>query len=265
MDRGADLRLAAAKGPLMRRTLTGALGILGVLILWQAAGMYFGDSLIATPVQVAVGLPDTLSDPDFWPALGGMIGQMLIGYALAFVVGVPLGIAMGRSAPVRSVVKPWAAMFIVVSAAAIVPLFMILMGRGTLFRISIVFVVTVWYIVASVTEAARNVSPTLLNVARAFAATDIQRFRYVILPALYPYLLIAARIGLIHALRAMVTAEMFISAGFGGLLNNAGLDLSTAPLFGLIVLLMIISTGASFLLRRFAARTAPWYASRTGQ
>jgi hypothetical protein len=60
----------------------------------------------------------------------------------------------------------------------------------------------------------------------------------------------------------MVTAEMFISAGFGGLLNDAGLDLSTAPLFGLIVVLMTISVGATSLLRRFAVWSAPWYASQ---
>ena len=67
-----------------------------------------------------------------------------------------------------------------------------------------------------------------------------------------------------HALRAMVTAEMFISAGFGGLINNAGLDLSTAPLFALIVVLMIVSISATGALRWIAHFSAPWYASRAG-
>ncbi|SEP84553.1 NitT/TauT family transport system permease protein/sulfonate transport system permease protein [Faunimonas pinastri] len=246
------------------RLTTNILGIVLVLILWQAVGMHLGDALVATPVQVAKALPETLTDPEFWPALGLMIGQMMIGYLLALAVGIPLGIAMGRSRPVFTVVKPWASMFIVVSAAALVPLLIILMGRGLLFRTCIVFVATLWYVVVSITEAARAVSPRLLDVAKSFSASDFQRFRFVILPALYPYLLIAARIGLIHALRAMVTAEMFIGAGFGGLLNNAGLDLSTAPLFGLIVVLMLVSAGATELLRRVAGRAAPWYASRTG-
>lgn len=241
------------------------LGIALVLLLWQIGGMQFGEALLATPLQVAPAVLNTLRDPAFWSAVWLMMWQMLIGYALAMIVGVPLGIAMGRSRIVYSLVKPWASMFIVISAAAIVPLFIILLGRGVTFCVSIVFVVTVWYVVISMTEAARNVSPRLLNVAHSFAASDFQRFRYVLLPALHPFILIAARIGFVHALRAMVTAEMFISAGYGGLLNNAGLDLSTANLFGLIVILMAISVCATGLMRRIADKSAPWYASRTAR
>ena len=242
--------------------MVNALGITLVLVLWQIAGLQFGDALLATPLQVGPAIVGLLFDPQFWPALWSTLWQMIVGYVLAMVVGVPLGIAMGRSSLVYSVVKPWASMFIVVSAAAIVPLFIILLGRGVTFLVSIVFVVTLWYVVIAMTEAARNVSPKLMNVARSFAASPLQRFRYVLLPALHPFILIAARVGLVHALRAMVTAEMFISAGFGGLLNNAGLDLSTANLFGLIVILMAISMGATILLRTMADRSAPWYASR---
>ncbi|MCL8380575.1 MULTISPECIES: ABC transporter permease [Xanthobacter] len=247
-----------------RSLAVNALGILIVLALWQVAGMRLGEALVATPVQAAVSLVATLREGAFWPALWSMLWQMLIGYAAALLVGIPLGIAMGRSNLVLAIVKPWASLFIVVSAAAIVPLFIILMGRGVLFCTSIVFVATVWYVVLTMTEAARGVSPRLLDVARAFDASGFQRFRMVILPALYPYVLIAARIGLVHALRAMVTAEMFISAGFGGLLNDAGLDLSTAPLFALIVMLMLISISATGVLRWIGHRSAPWYRSQTG-
>ncbi|GGF54432.1 ABC transporter permease [Azorhizobium oxalatiphilum] len=247
----------------MKRRLTNLLGILIVLVLWQIAGQGLGDTLLATPVQVAKAMVGTLQEKAFWAALWRMMWQMLIGYALALSIGVPLGIAMGRNAVVNAIVKPWATMCIVISAAAIVPLFIILMGRGLLFSVAIVFVVTVWYVVASVSEASRSVAPRLLNVARSFAASDFQRFRLVILPALHPYVMIAARVGFVHALRAMVTAEMFISAGYGGLLNDAGLDLSTAGLFALIVILMLVSITATTVMRFAADRAAPWYASKT--
>ncbi|MBR0953579.1 ABC transporter permease [Bradyrhizobium canariense] len=243
--------------------LLNLLGILLVLVLWQMAGQRLGDALLATPVQVGRALVETLSDGLVWAGLWRMMWQMMIGYLLALGIGVPLGIAMGRIPSVDAVVKPWASMFIVVSAAAIVPLFIILMGRGLLLSTSIVFVVTVWYVVIAITEAARSVSPRLLNVAHSFAADDFKRFRYVILPALHPYLMIAARVGFVHALRAIVTAEMFIGADYGGLLNNAGLDLSTAPLFALIVILMMVSISATKLMRWIADYAAPWYASRT--
>lgn len=247
---------------MMRSRAVNLLGIVLLLVVWQIGGQSLGKTLLATPVQAAFALVETLQDAAFWAALWRMLWQMMIGYLIALFVGVPLGIAMGRVPVVNALVKPWASMFIVISAAAIVPLFIILMGRGLLFSTAIVFVVTVWYVVISITEASRSVSPKLLNVARSFAASDFQRFRYVILPALHPYVMIAARVGFVHALRAMVTAEMFISAGYGGLLNDAGLELSTAPLFALIVILMVISISATTLMRWAADRAAPWYTSR---
>lgn len=237
------------------------LGIALVCLLWQLAGARLGEALLATPLQAVAALGEAFRDGAFWSGLGVMLWQMLLGYVLALAVGIPLGIAMGRSKYVRAVVKPWAAMFVVTSAAALVPLFIVLLGRGVLMSASIVFVVTVWYVVLTMSEAARVVSPKQIDVARAYGATRFQVLRYVLLPALHPHTMIAMRIGLTHALRAMITAEMFISTGFGKLLNDAGLELTTAPLFALIVVLMVLSAGATRLLRFLAARSAPWYAA----
>jgi len=245
----------------LRKRFLNLLGVTLVLLVWQGFGARLGDALMATPLQVAGSLAVTLKDAAFWLAVGIMIGQMLLGYLTALAVGVPLGIAMGRSRNVRGLVKPWASMFVVVSAAALVPLFILLMGRGLLLVTAIVFAATVWYVVLTMMEAARSVSPALLNVARSYNATRWQSFRMVLLPALHPYILIAARIGLTHALRGLITVQMFIGSGYGGLINNAGLDLSTASLFGLIVVLMIISVTATSLLRRIARYSAPWYES----
>jgi len=248
----------------IRTPLLNLAGIVLALAAWQVAGARLGEALLATPVQVAGALASLLADRAFWPALGTMLGQMLVGYACALAVGIPLGIAMGRSALARVLVKPWACMFVVISAAALVPLFIILMGRGLLLCTAIVFAATVWYVVLTMMEAARSVPPGLLDAARSFGARRVQCFRWVLLPALHPYILIAARIGLTHALRAMITAQMFIGAGYGGLINNAGLDLSTAGFFALIVMLMAVSVTATGMLRWAAHRTAPWYASKTG-
>lgn len=233
------------------------------LIAWQFGGMRLGDALLATPWSVAQSWLALLREADFWRALAAMLAQMMAGYLLALAVGVALGIMMGRSRWVLAVVKPWASMFIVVSAAALVPLFILLMGRGTLMCVAIVFVATLWYVVMTMQQAARDLPARLMNVGRSFGASGLQRFRLIMLPALFPYLLVAARIGLTHSLRAMVTAEMFISTGFGGLINDAGLDLSTAPLFALIVMLMLISVTATGILRWIGRLAAPWYASRT--
>ena len=79
------------------------------------------------------------------------------------------------------------------------------------------------------------------------------------IPAIYPYLLTAARIGLVHAIRAMVTAELFVIVGYGGLIHQSGLSIETGPLLGLILTLMIVSLLGDLILRGVGRWVAPWY------
>lgn len=234
-------------------------GCLLVLILWQWAGMSLGDILLAPPTAVAAAMLNMLGTPSFWVDVLAMMKQLMIGYLLALIIGIPLGTFMGRSWIAMSLVKPWASMFIVISAAALVPLFILILGRGELMCISIVFAGTVWYVVTTMQQAAKNVSTDLLNVGRSFGGSKIQLFKHIMLPSLFPYIMISSKIGFTHALRAMVTAEMFISTGFGGLINDAGLDMTTAPLFSLIVTLMFISTFINYFITRIAGYLAPWH------
>ena len=78
------------------------------------------------------------------------------------------------------------------------------------------------------------------------------------LPALFPYLLAGARIGLVHAVRSVVLAQLFILTGIGGLLQEAGMDISTARLLSLLVVIMGIGLAASSGLGRVADWLAPW-------
>jgi NitT/TauT family transport system permease protein len=241
--------------------LANIMGILLFLAAWQVAGATLGDALLAPPLHVAVTLRDTLLSPDLRTAITGLLGHMLLGYALSMAIGIPLGVAMGRFSLVRHIVKPWAQTAVVISAAALVPLFIILFGRGLLLSVAIVFVSTVWFVALTMMEAARNVHPKALAVARSFGASPLQRFRWVIVPALFPYVLVSARIALVQGLRAVVTAQMFISSGFGGLINDAGLNISTSALLGLLVILMLISITLSGILQFSSNRLAPWYAA----
>ena len=135
----------------------------------------------------------------------------------------PLGAAMGRSKIADAIFHPWVSMFVVTSTAALIPLFILFLGTGLMLRVTIVFLSAVWYITLTTYNGARGISPQQIAVARSFSAGPFQIFCKVVMPALYPYLLTGARIGLVHAIRAMVLAEMFVIIGYGGLVHRSGL------------------------------------------
>jgi ABC-type nitrate/sulfonate/bicarbonate transport system permease component len=238
------------------------LGIATALAIWEAAGRAVGADLFAPPSVVLPEYLALLRDGQMLRELANSLRQMIVGYAVACVVGIPLGIAMGRSRLWDALLHPWLSMFVVTSVAALVPLFILVFGSGFWFRAAIVFTASVWYVMLTVYHGARGIDPRFIDVGRAFGASRWRAFRAVLLPALYPYLLTAMRIGLVHAIRAMVVAEMFIIVGYGGMIYRAGLSTSTAPLLALLVTLMLVGVGANALLRAGARMIAPWYEDR---
>jgi ABC-type nitrate/sulfonate/bicarbonate transport system permease component len=244
------------------RRVLNVVGVLLFLLAWEIAGRWLGANKLAPPSLVVPAFVDLLRQGEMLRELAGSVRQMLLGFGLACAVGMPLGVAMGRIRWVDLAATPWVSMFVVTSVASLVPLFILLFGTGFAFRAAVVFIASVWYIVLTTYNGARTVDPGLIAVARSFGASPAQTAWKVILPALYPYLFAGARIGLIHAIRAMVLAEMFVILGFGGLVHQTGLQADTAPLISLLIALMILSVGATWLLRVVGEFVSPGYEQR---
>lgn len=236
------------------------LGIALAITIWEIVGRVLGDRLFA-PFSVVVGqLGELLVDGKTLPILALSLGRMLIGYALGCLIGMPLGILMGRSRLADRLLHPWVSMMVVLSVAALVPLLIVLCG--TAFHTMVVFLACIWYITLTAYQGARGLDERYLRVGRSFAASPWTTFHTIHLPALFPYLMTGARVGLTHAIRAMVMAEMYVMVGFGRLVKQTGLDLSTARILAYLLLLMIVSIGATALLRWSGQRLAPWYSER---
>lgn len=244
-----------------REFILGALGFAIVLAAWEIAGRELGDMRLAPPSTVFPLLASMLAEGKMLRELGTTLGQMSIGFTIACAVGMPLGVLMGRSRVIDTLVHPWVSMLVVTSVAALVPIYILVFGTGMAMRIAIAFTGSVGYILLTAYHGARGIDTRVVDAARSFSTRGPALYRKVLLPALYPYLTTGARLGLVHAIRAMIMAEMFVINGYGGLIFQTGLDLSVAPLLAYLSLLMIVSTAASRLLQAVGHATAPWYAS----
>jgi len=233
-----------------------------MLVGWEVLGRHLGEILFAPPSAVVAECFAQWVHGSVLGVLAGSLRQMLLGFALAYLVGAPVGIIMGRSTFFDSLMHPWLSMAVVTSVAALVPLFILIFGTGFRFRVFIVFVAAVWFIMLTVYQGARGIEPRWLEVGRSFGASRLRSFWNIMLPALYPYLVTGARIGLIHAIRAMVVAETFVIVGYGALIHNSGLSVSTAPLLGLLLLLMLLGIAANSALLAASRLIAPWYEER---
>jgi len=245
-----------------RKFLLQCTGVFIVLAVWEAVGRYLGEFLLAPPSLVFVTYIELLMDGEMMVELAKSLRQMLIGYGFACVIGMPLGAVMGRVRIIDALVHPWISMIVVTSVAALLPIFILLFGTGFQLRVAIVFVASIGYVVLTAYHGARAIESRYVDVSKSFGANRIHMYQKVIMPALFPYLITGARLGLVHAIRAMVVAEMFIITGYGGLIFQTGLDISTAPILAYLVTIMAVSIGTNLILRRLGQRVAPWYEAR---
>ena len=243
----------------LRNTLLPLLGFAIVIAIWEIVGTRLGNSLFAPASSVLAQYIDMLREGTMLSELFTSLRQMLLGFVIACVVGMPMGIAMGRSKIADTMLRPWVSIFVVTSTAALVPILIMILGTGLTLRSTVVFLAAVWYIVLTTYNGAKGISPELLAVGRSFSANRNQIFWKIILPALYPYLITGARIGLIHAIRAMVMAEMFVIVGYGALINQAGMEINTSSLLALLLTLTFVSLIANAMLSQWGKHLAPWY------
>lgn len=249
----------------MSRTRAWTLRLAGIavfLLLWEILGRILGEALFAPFSAVVAGFPATVRGYKLFAELAGSFRQLVLGYFLGCAVGVVVGTAMGRSRLLDGLLQPWVSMMFVTSVASLVPLFIITFGFGLAFRVAIVFMAAVWYVLLVTYHGARDVNPELLQTARSFAASRVQTFTMVLLPALYPYILAGMRIGLAHAIRAMVIAEMYVIVGFGGVIYNSGVEISTVSLLGALATIMLVGVVLTEALKWLGRSTAPWYEER---
>ena len=243
----------------LRNILLPLIGFAIVIAIWEIVGTRLGNSLFAPASSVLIQYLDMLREGKMLSELFTSLRQMLLGFVIACLVGMPMGIAMGRSKIADTMLRPWVSIFVVTSTAALVPILIMILGTGLTLRATVVFLAAVWYIVLTTYNGAKGISPELLAVGRSFSANRHQIFWKIILPALYPYLITGARIGLIHAIRAMVMAEMFVIIGYGALINQAGMEINTSSLLGLLLTLAVVSLIANAILSQWGKHLAPWY------
>jgi ABC-type nitrate/sulfonate/bicarbonate transport system permease component len=233
-------------------------GIAIFLVLWEIAGRSLGAALLAPPSDVVAELMKLATEAQSRATIWESLAPAIVGFAISCAIGMPLGAIMGRSKVADALLHPWMSLFVVTSVAAIVPILILMVGTGWWFVVTVVVLSSVWYVVLTTYQGAVRINRRLLDVGRSFGASHLQIFRAIMLPALVPYLLAGARIGLVHAIRSVVLAQLFILTGIGGLLQEAGMDISTARLLALLVVIMGLGLIASHGLGQAANWLAPW-------
>jgi NitT/TauT family transport system permease protein len=168
--------------------------------------------------------------------------RLAAGFAFAAVIGVAIGIAMGRSKRAEDYLLPLVSIAAPIPGIAYAPLFMLWFGLGNFSAVLLVGFVSTFPIIFNTWTGVKAVKEIWVRSALAMGADQRRLFRHVILPGSLPYILTGLRLGLAQAWRILVVVELLAAVpwGLGWLIFGAREFLNTdVMLAGVAVIGMI--------------------------
>jgi NitT/TauT family transport system permease protein len=237
---------------------------LGLLTLWEAAA----HSLAVTglpPASAALReLPTILADRESLLNIAASMRRMLIGFALALLLAIPLGLSMARSRRTAALLNPLLMIIYPVPKAALMPIIMLWLGIGDASKTIVIILGVSLPVIYHSYQGARAVEEKLMWSAAAMGLGPVKRLVRILLPAALPEIFIGIRTGLVLALITMVTSEMIArQAGVGNILFNA-LDMAQyATVYAMIVIIGCLGLALDVLFEQLRARLVAW--SEPGQ
>lgn len=250
------------------RFVGGVIGLAGFLVVWWlvVATGYVSDMYLATPQDTFTAFIDGLVDgtlsSEIWPS----VQRALIGFAIALVAGIGLGIVVGSFRVFQTLAEPVLLFFRNLSLLALLPVFVVFLGIGEESKIAIVVWACFWPIFVNAVGAVGGVERQLLNSARALGAGRWYTFVHVILPAAIPAIFPGIRLASANAFTALVAAELVGGAqGIGIYINNAALRYQTPQMYAGILALGLIGVLVNAVMTGIEWRLTGWQRGLTNK
>lgn len=197
--------------------------------------------------------------------IGISLQRAAIGFLLAVVTAIPLGLLMGRYSIFEK-----ASDFLIqtlrnTSQFALLPVFILVLGIGEASKIAITFYAAVFYLLINTIVGVKSVDPLLIKAARSMGTSDWDLFKKVIFPSAIPSIVAGARLGIKTSLFSVIAAEMLAAqSGIGYLIQNSSLMLETDRMYAGILTLTIIGLLLNYGLVAAERRATRWRSDTDG-
>ena len=237
------------------------LSIVGGLLLWEAASRFAVDNslFLAAPSQIVVAIFRLAGNGQLARHIEISALEFALGYVIASLLGIVLGLVMAESARGKDILQPWISGLYATPTIALGPLFLLWLGIGIWSKVLVVITLVVFPVAINTEAGLRTTSERLIEMLRSFGATRRQIFVKLSLPSAAPFVLAGLKLGIGRGLIGVVVAELFGSrAGLGQLISQSADSFNMPNLFAAVIILatagIAMTAGFSWLEKRLV----PW-------
>jgi NitT/TauT family transport system permease protein len=236
-----------------------AVSVIVVLILWEILGRQVNPLFLSYPSAIASAGVQLLESGEFQRQALGSLQVFAIGLSGALVLGIGVGLMMGRYRLAEYLLDPYVYALDATPRVALIPLLLLWFGLGPSAKIAIVFLSGLFPVLMNTFSGVRTVSASLVDVGRAYGAGEGKMFAKIILPAALPFVMAGTRLAVGRALIGIITAEMFTAVtGMGALLVRYSSAMATDKFFVPVIFLALLGVVLSGAVEKLEKRLAPW-------
>ncbi|MQT14312.1 ABC transporter permease [Segnochrobactrum spirostomi] len=233
--------------------------------LWELASdlNWIDPFFYASPSAVAARLYDWAvngtTEGSLWYNLGVTLEEALIGFVTGSVAGVVVGIGLGRNRMLSDIFSVYIKAINSIPRVVLAPIFIMIMGLGLASKVALAFVMVFFVVFANAFQGVREADRDMIANARILGASDWQVTRAVIVPSAMSWIFASLHVSFGFAIIGAIVGE-FVGArfGIGQLISIAKGTFDAAGMFAAIVLVMVVTLMAEFVMTLVENRLAKW-------
>ena len=243
----------------MRQKMMSVAALLAIFAVWEALCLALGisDLILPRPSQIAAVLAEKM--PLLWPHTVQTLKTTVIGFALGVGVGILLGVLIGSSRLAYDVAYPLLVGFSSIPKVAVVPIFVVWFGAGTVPAILTSMVISIFPVVVNVATGLASTEPELEDVLKVLGANKRDVLFNVSLPRALPYLFASLKIAITLAFVGTVLAEtVAANRGIGNVMMIASGNFDVPMVFAGLVILAVMGVGLYLISSLLERRLTGW-------
>lgn len=236
------------------------ISIIVALIFWTILSIIPSTSRSFPNVLKVIESVQTMIDRGvFFEDILSSLISVTSGFAIGFIISLPVAILMAWYRPIRYVVEPWIQFVRNIPPLAYVPLVVISAGVGRTPQIIVITIATFLIMTITIYEGVKNIDPTLVKAARVLGARDKDVFVKIIAPASLPFIITAIRLGTAVGLTSLIAAESTgAQAGLGMRIRALGNTFESSPMLLYIIIIGIFGLLFEVSVKILERRLTSW-------
>ena len=228
-------------------------------VIWEYYGRRMDPIFMAPPSAIFEAAVTLIQSGALEKAMVQTLWPFAVGMALTVVVGILLGIVMAQWRTFEYVLDPFINALYAIPRIALVPLIILWAGLEFAGKVTILVSVAIFPITVNTYAGIRDVRGSMLEIGRAYGATEWQIFWKIVLPAAVPFIMAGVRLAVGLAIIGIIVAEFFTAiSGLGGMIVEYANVFATAKLFVPIIVIALIGVILTELVMWLERRMSRW-------